>query len=145
MSQKASGIGTQPVGTAPVGRTRLNKVPEPTVHFWIVKILCTTVGESCADYINSGLHFGLTNTTLMRRIDRLEYQLGAKLFVRHQSGLALSDEGKGILDDVKNMEQLSFNVFRRASRSAELPMGVVRLAATEGPGTYWVLQLVIGA
>lgn len=41
----------------------LNKVPEITVFFWVIKILCTTVGESFADYINETLGFGLTNTT----------------------------------------------------------------------------------
>jgi uncharacterized membrane-anchored protein len=43
----------------------LNKVPEVTAYFWIIKILCTTVGESFADYINETLGFGLTNTTVM--------------------------------------------------------------------------------
>jgi uncharacterized membrane-anchored protein len=43
----------------------LNKVPEVTVYFWIIKILCTTVGESFADYINETLGFGLTNTTVL--------------------------------------------------------------------------------
>src|SRR5690349_24427386 len=43
----------------------LNKVPEITVFFWVIKILCTTVGESFADYINETLGFGLTNTTLV--------------------------------------------------------------------------------
>ncbi len=43
----------------------LNKVPEVTVYFWIIKILCTTVGESFADYINETLGVGLTNTTVL--------------------------------------------------------------------------------
>lgn len=43
----------------------LNKVPEVTVYFWIIKILCTTVGESFADYINETLGFGLVNTTIL--------------------------------------------------------------------------------
>ena len=43
----------------------LNKVPEVTMYFWIIKILCTTVGESFADYINETLGFGLANTTLV--------------------------------------------------------------------------------
>src|SRR3954464_7711218 len=47
------------------GRFMLNKVPEVTIFFWIIKILCTTVGESFADYINETLGFGLTNTTLV--------------------------------------------------------------------------------
>jgi uncharacterized membrane-anchored protein len=43
----------------------LNKVPEVTAYFWIIKVLCTTVGESFADYVNETLGFGLTNTTLV--------------------------------------------------------------------------------
>jgi uncharacterized membrane-anchored protein len=41
----------------------LNKVPEVTLYFWIIKILCTTVGETAADYLNTTLGFGLSNTT----------------------------------------------------------------------------------
>ncbi len=51
--------------TRPTARQMLNKVPEVTVYFWIIKILCTTVGESFADYINETLHVGLTNTTIV--------------------------------------------------------------------------------
>jgi uncharacterized membrane-anchored protein len=51
--------------TTPTVRRMLNKVPEVTVYFWVIKILCTTVGESFADYVNETLGFGLTNTTLV--------------------------------------------------------------------------------
>ena len=44
-------------------RTMLNKVPEVTLYFWIIKILCTTVGETAADFLNDNLGLGLTNTT----------------------------------------------------------------------------------
>ncbi|MBV9487933.1 MAG: hypothetical protein JO246_18005 [Frankiaceae bacterium] len=50
---------------SPGTRVMLNKVPEVTIYFWIIKILCTTVGESFADYINETLGVGLTNTTLI--------------------------------------------------------------------------------
>jgi uncharacterized membrane-anchored protein len=40
----------------------LNKVPEVTVWFWVIKVLCTTVGESFADWINTTLGVGLVNT-----------------------------------------------------------------------------------
>lgn len=46
-------------------RQMLNKVPEVTIYFWIIKILCTTVGETAADYLNQVLHFGLTGTSLV--------------------------------------------------------------------------------
>jgi len=47
------------------GRTMLNKVPEITLWFWIIKIMCTTVGETAADYLNDTLGFGLVNTTYL--------------------------------------------------------------------------------
>ncbi|MFG2474715.1 hypothetical protein [Streptomyces fagopyri] len=46
-------------------RQMLNKVPEVTIWFWIIKILCTTVGESFADWINMNLGVGLINTALI--------------------------------------------------------------------------------
>ncbi|HMF04814.1 MAG TPA: hypothetical protein VKH17_08370 [Acidimicrobiia bacterium] len=44
-------------------RKMLNKVPEVTVFFWIIKVLATTVGETAADYLSVDLGFGLTATT----------------------------------------------------------------------------------
>jgi uncharacterized membrane-anchored protein len=41
----------------------LNKVPEITLYFWIIKVLCTTVGETAADYLNDNLGLGLTKTS----------------------------------------------------------------------------------
>ena len=41
----------------------LNKVPEITFYFWVIKVLCTTVGETAADFLNTNLGLGLTNTT----------------------------------------------------------------------------------
>jgi uncharacterized membrane-anchored protein len=51
--------------TEAYGRTLLNKVPEITLYFWIIKILCTTVGETFADFLNVNLHLGLINTTYL--------------------------------------------------------------------------------
>ncbi|MEV6865064.1 hypothetical protein AB0M44_29165 [Streptosporangium subroseum] len=45
------------------GRQMLNKVPEVTIYFWIIKVLCTTVGETAADFLDTNLNLGLTNTT----------------------------------------------------------------------------------
>ena len=49
----------------PTIRQMLNKVPEVTLYFWLIKVLCTTVGETAADYLNGVLHFGLTGTSLV--------------------------------------------------------------------------------
>ena len=41
----------------PIGRSMLNKVPEVTLIFWLIKIMSTTVGETGADYL--AVHVGL--------------------------------------------------------------------------------------
>jgi len=46
-------------------RLMLNKVPEVTIWFWVIKILCTTVGESFADWVNMTLGVGLVNTAVL--------------------------------------------------------------------------------
>ena len=46
-------------------RVLLNKVPEVTLWFWLIKILCTTVGESFADWINMQLGVGLIATAVI--------------------------------------------------------------------------------
>src|ERR1700759_838290 len=92
---------------------------------------------------NAAEVLGLTSTTLMRRIDRLEERIGCKLFLRDQSGLTLSDEGTAMIADVAHMERHAFNVFRRASRSSNDTTGTVRVAVTEGPGNFWILPRLI--
>ncbi len=56
---------TSITAAAPASRARqmLNKVPEVTLYFWVIKIMCTTVGETAADYLNVNLGFGLSKTT----------------------------------------------------------------------------------
>src|SRR5882757_3632201 len=44
-------------------REMLNKVPEITLYFWVIKVLCTTVGETASDYLAGNLNLGLTKTT----------------------------------------------------------------------------------
>ena len=49
--------------TKSLSRKMLNKVPEITVYFWVIKVLCTTVGETFADNLNENLGLGLSGTS----------------------------------------------------------------------------------
>ena len=49
-------------------RQMLNKVPEVTAFFWIIKVLATTVGETAADYLNVNLGLGLSATTAVMSV-----------------------------------------------------------------------------
>jgi uncharacterized membrane-anchored protein len=55
--QNANATGTQ-------RSELLSKVPEVTVFFWIIKVLCTTVGETASDFLNVNLSFGLRGTAI---------------------------------------------------------------------------------
>lgn len=55
-------------GSLTLDRSMLSKVPEVTIYFWIIKVLCTTVGETFADFLNFNLGFGLTLTTIIMGI-----------------------------------------------------------------------------
>jgi uncharacterized membrane-anchored protein len=69
---------------SPMSRQLLNKVPEVTIFFWIIKILCTTVGESAADFLNVNLNWGLTVTSIVTGVVFLAVfavQIGMRRYV----------------------------------------------------------------
>jgi uncharacterized membrane-anchored protein len=70
-------------------RMLLSKVPEVTVWFWVIKILCTTVGESFADWINVTLGVGLNTTAVTFTVVLavvLGWQLRLKRYVPSSTG-----------------------------------------------------------
>ncbi|AGP52297.1 membrane protein [Streptomyces rapamycinicus] len=46
-------------------RRRWNKVPEVILYFWIIKVLCTTVGETAADLLSEKAGLGLTGVSAL--------------------------------------------------------------------------------
>lgn len=65
-------------------RRILNKVPEVTLFFWIIKIMATTVGETAADFLATTMKFGLIRTTYIMSgflIVALLVQLSYKKYV----------------------------------------------------------------
>ncbi len=61
-----------------------SKVPEVTIFFWIIKVLCTTVGETAADYLSVNLKYGLVKTSIVTFVllaGALAWQFAAKQYV----------------------------------------------------------------
>ncbi len=54
---------TTPPHTMPTD-SWLNKVPQVTLSFWVIKIMCTTVGETGADYLAVNAGLGQTATRI---------------------------------------------------------------------------------
>src|SRR3977135_170119 len=62
----------------------LNKVPEVTAIFWIIKILSTTVGETGADYLAVHVGLGASTTTVIMvgfLVTALALQLRARSYI----------------------------------------------------------------
>ena len=62
----------------------MNKVPEVTIYFWVIKILATTVGETAADFLNVNLNFGLSGTSMVMSVllvAALLYQVRTERYV----------------------------------------------------------------
>jgi uncharacterized membrane-anchored protein len=75
---------TQRHAATSTGRRMLNKVPEVTLYFWVIKVMATTVGETAADFLNETLNLGLTTTTYIigaLLIAALVFQFRARRYV----------------------------------------------------------------
>ena len=74
----------QQTETFKAGKQILNKVPQITLYFWIIKILCTTVGETAADFLNTNFSLGLTGTSIVMGgllIITLFFQFSSKKYI----------------------------------------------------------------
>jgi DNA-binding transcriptional LysR family regulator len=85
----------------------------------------------------------LNSATVVRRIDRLEQAMGARLFYRLADGVQLTEEGKRIAKDARDMQNSAFNIVRKSQIHSNSLRGVVRIAVTEGIGTYWLLPRLL--
>jgi uncharacterized membrane-anchored protein len=146
-------------GTEPgLGRRMLNKVPEVTLYFWIIKILCTTVGETAADNLNDKLGFGLTNTTYVMGallIATLVFQFRARKYVPSVYWLAvvlLSVVGTLITDNLTDnygvaletttiIFSIALVITFAAWFASERTLSIHTIVTSKREGFYWLAIL----
>jgi DNA-binding transcriptional LysR family regulator len=101
---------------------------------------------ACADsgsFRRAGKSLAIDSATVVRRIDRLETAIGQRLFNRLNAGVTLTDDGILLAADVRAMERCSLDIVRRTKVIDERVRGLVRVAITEGLGTYWLMPKLI--
>ena len=145
-------------GARPTARQMLNKVPEVTVYFWIIKILCTTVGETFADYLNVNLGFGLNNTTYVMGailVAVLAYQFRLQKYVPSVYWLAvalISVFGTLITDNLTDnfgvslyTSTIAFSILLALTFAAwyasERTLSIHSILTTKREGFYWLTVL----
>jgi uncharacterized membrane-anchored protein len=80
MSERENEIITDQDRVTPEIMTYIAKVPEVTIVFWIVKILCTSVGEIGADALTMS-YFGETTENVSPFWHEYGYLIGAAIFL----------------------------------------------------------------
>ena len=88
-------------------------------------------------------YIGLSFNAVRRRIGAFERSLGVTLVTRHSDGIRLTPEGETILAAVHQMEQAAFALVQARDRTNQTLTGEVRLAITEGLGTFWLAPYLV--
>jgi DNA-binding transcriptional LysR family regulator len=81
---------------------------------------------------------GMSVNSLRTRVTELERFLGVPLVTRHVDGIRLTAEGQVAFELIGQMEQTSYDLIQKCSRSERTMSGQVRLAVTEGLGSAWI-------
>jgi len=97
----------------------------------------------CGSFRASAEHLNMSINHLRRRVEELEHQLGVKLLTRHVDGVRLTAEGEQILAAAAQMETASFGLLRARGATAQAFDGEVRVAVTEGLGTFWLVPRLV--
>lgn len=80
---------------------------------------------------------------LRRKVEAFERELGTPMLIRHIHGVQLTEDGAKIYNAALQMEQVSFDLLLARKASDKQVEGEIRLASTEGLGTFWLLPQLI--
>ena len=97
----------------------------------------------CGSFRSAAERLDLSINVVRRRIDDFERQIGATLFTRDVHGARLTDEGSLVVSAVERMEAASFDLLRAGNSVANTLSGEVRVAVTEGLGTFWLAPRLV--
>jgi DNA-binding transcriptional LysR family regulator len=92
----------------------------------------------CGSFRSAAERLELSINVVRRRIADFERQIGATLFTRDVHGTHLTDEGSQVVAAVERMEAASFDLLRAGDSVTNSLAGEVRVAITEGLGTFWL-------
>jgi DNA-binding transcriptional LysR family regulator len=81
-------------------------------------------------------------STVARRIQRLENALGTKIFDRHAHGMELTPSGQILFDKAVAMESITREIDAQLTGLDTEPMGTVRISVTEGLGYLWLTPVI---
>jgi len=97
----------------------------------------------CGSFRSAAERLGSSINVVRRRIDDFERQTGATLFTRDVHGARLTEDGAAMVSAVERMEAASFELLRASNGVANALSGEIRVAVTEGLGTFWLAPRLV--
>jgi len=86
---------------------------------------------------------GMSINTVRRIIKRLEDQLGFALLFRDAEGVSLTPEGRRVIVAARDVEKTVQDLWRVAAGVGSTMTAPVRVAVTEGLGTFWLTPRLV--
>lgn len=112
----------------------LHPSPAPELDWHLVRVFLTVV-ESGSLTAAAG-QLSASQSTLSRKIDELEIELGVALFERTARGLRLTTAGESLLEPARRMRQAAQAVSLTALGQTQQLHGTVRVTASEMTAAY---------
>jgi DNA-binding transcriptional LysR family regulator len=97
----------------------------------------------CGSFRSAAERLGLSINVVRRRIDDFERQTGTTLFTCDVHGARLTEDGALMVSAVERMEAASFELLRASDGVANALSGGIRVAVTEGLGTFWLTPRLV--
>lgn len=120
----------------PISEREAQRQPISTADWQAIRVFLEVARRG--SFRSASEQLGLSVNALRRRIVELEQQLGLPLLTRHVDGVRTTAEGEKILAVARKMELESFAIVRARDGVSAGLTGEVRLAVTEGLGTFWL-------
>jgi DNA-binding transcriptional LysR family regulator len=98
----------------------------------------------CGSFRSAAEKLGLSINAVRRRIGDFERQTGATMFIRDVHGARLTEEGVHVVAAVERMEAAAFDLLRASVSASNELSGEIRVAVTEGLGTFWLAPRLVG-
>lgn len=94
-------------------------------------------------FFAAGERLRTNQSTVSRRVQRLEKRLGAKLFDRYSHGMRLTPAGTGLVEKARNMEAAANEIERHLAGVDQKMVGPVRIAVPDGISTHWLTPTLL--
>ncbi|MFX3679918.1 MAG: LysR family transcriptional regulator [Hyphomicrobiales bacterium] len=124
-------------------RKRVLNMEHPWLHADWNNIRAFTVVARQNSLRAAAIELGLSVNTVRRMIDRLEDQISCRLINRDVYGVSLTNEGRRFANAAADVERSMSDLWRVAEHASETMHGPIRLAITEGLGTFWLTPRLV--